>query len=832
MTTRSPTEQEDEHLHRFAASLEASGVDAAPSEVPARIGKYEIIREIGRGGMAVVYEGFDTDLCRPVAIKLLKAPDDPRLAQEAALSARLRHPHIVTIFESGAGFIAMELVGSGATLASTGPGLSREDRLSGLEQVAEAVAFAHAHGVVHLDLKPANVLVDEQGRLMLTDFGLARKRNVDDALNAPAGAGTLQVMSPEQIRNEDALLGPATDVWALGVMLYEIMTGTLPFARPHGDAVRAAILREQPARVRGPAGAIVARALDKNPARRYADAGAFLEDLRRLRSGAPLPWLPVGRLALGLRWARRLWRPWIVAGATATIGAVLPIVWMAREREDRRLDETMREQAQLSLQGALALGRAGDRKGMMAYLGPLETAAQRAVRRRPELPEANYLRGKMYRILLDEGAAQRFQSRALRRDPGYAPALYERAVLLFLAGMRARSSMGDLTSPADAVDTTEAARTGRAFLDAMKAWSAGGSETRRSFVWPGPGAADLVRGLLAFHEGDGGRARRAIEAALKADPLLDEGWEALTLVLFDDLTRHADPADPRWDEVDEVLTRNVIRAPGYLLHRIARAELRRQRAELLAEVQPEADWLAAFARAEQDFGAVVEADPGNPDAWCRRGTVRLSRLRRLLEVGRDGRATCREALADFDKAVTLASGFARARLGRGSARLFCGQAFADDLDGVATRGFLEGAEQDLSLASRRHPTFGPVYKWRGRTRALLATLAAREGGPGRDAKTLEDAFNSAEQDLSRALATMPADHETWLFRSDLWRYWAMDLSERGLDPNRALDQAQRSLDRAAEQAVRSRAGVIEAARRRLADATRRAGSPSRSPQAR
>jgi tetratricopeptide (TPR) repeat protein/predicted Ser/Thr protein kinase len=159
-----------------------------------RIGKYEIVREVGRGGMGVVYEAFDPDLKRTVALKVLKQADADRLRREAAAAAGLRHPHIVTIHEVGPHYIAMEFL-RGRTLAA----LPRSRWPAALETVARAVAHAHAEGVVHRDLKPENVIVEEGGRVVLTDFGLAAEKS----------GGTPGFMPPEGVS------GPAADVWAL-----------------------------------------------------------------------------------------------------------------------------------------------------------------------------------------------------------------------------------------------------------------------------------------------------------------------------------------------------------------------------------------------------------------------------------------------------------------------------------------------------------------------------------------------------------------------------------------------------------------------------------------
>jgi len=280
------------------------------SESLATFGKYDLLREVGRGGMGVVYEARDRELGRIVALKLMlgrrdrpAAPqDEDRFVREARVVAALpRHPSIVGVFEAGTvddrRFIAMELVrGEPFSAWRARADLRRQAEV--LRDVALAVHHAHAHGVIHRDLKPDNILVDAEGKPHVTDFGLAKAVGQDTQVSLTAEGmvvGTPAYMSPEQAQGLRSLDG-RTDVWALGVLLYEALTGRQPFVG--GTAVEILVKASKnavpsPSRiVRGglkdcdPAvERICLKALEKRADDRYASASDFAADLTRWLSG-------------------------------------------------------------------------------------------------------------------------------------------------------------------------------------------------------------------------------------------------------------------------------------------------------------------------------------------------------------------------------------------------------------------------------------------------------------------------------------------------------------------------------------------------------------------
>jgi len=270
------------------------------ADLPSTIGRYEIVSRLGQGGMGSLYLARDPKIGRLVAIKLVRQEfDSPearqRFAREAQAAGTLRHPNIVTIFDvdehGGLPFIAMEYV-EGETVSEIVRRKGRyplATKLRWMEELCAGLAYAHRQGVVHRDVKPSNLMVDGEGSLKILDFGLAR-REASKFTQSQAIIGTPNYMSPEQIRAEG--IGPPSDIFAVGAVLYEIVTGVEAFPGTVHQAMHR-ILFDEPRPIRAlvpdvdPAlEAILARALDKDPSRRYDDLGAMRGELAQVREHA------------------------------------------------------------------------------------------------------------------------------------------------------------------------------------------------------------------------------------------------------------------------------------------------------------------------------------------------------------------------------------------------------------------------------------------------------------------------------------------------------------------------------------------------------------------
>ena len=285
------------------------------------LGRYQLLRVLGRGAMGVVYEGLDTRLARTVAIKTVQrsfladeataADYAARFEREAQAAARLHHPHIVALFDFGeqddVSYIVMEYIRGHELAQAFRDGerftLPQVQRL--MAELLDALGAAHEHGIVHRDVKPANVLIDDQGRVKLADFGVARVVDSTQDRTMPGTmVGTPSAMAPEQILGLS--VGSRTDIFSAGLICYQLLTGQRPFAGSGPFGVQRAIVHDEPqppsainAELPAAVDAVVARALAKKPEHRYETAAAFSAALSAaLTPAATAALVPAATVAL------------------------------------------------------------------------------------------------------------------------------------------------------------------------------------------------------------------------------------------------------------------------------------------------------------------------------------------------------------------------------------------------------------------------------------------------------------------------------------------------------------------------------------------------------
>jgi serine/threonine-protein kinase len=347
-----------------------------PAAVPFQtVGRYEIRGELGRGGWGIVYHAYDTELKRPIALKMLSAgvgasvDELIRFRGEAELVARLQHPNIVQIYEigqhdEGQPFLALEYV-DGGSLDRRTKGQPQPARTAAetVEVLARAIHAAHQQGVIHRDLKPANVLLQRRSDVLpapaafrlsdfvpkLCDFGLAKRVEGSSSLTRTGDVlGTPSYMAPEQAAGSKDV-GPPVDVYALGAILYEMLTGRPPFAGESVWDTLQQVLHDDPAppsrlvpRLHRDLSTICLKCLHKSPARRYASAEALADDLRRWLDGDPIQARPVGR-------GERFWRsvrrhPLVTVLAVSTSVTAVALVYGLFAAHERAHQKAVNDQ--------------------------------------------------------------------------------------------------------------------------------------------------------------------------------------------------------------------------------------------------------------------------------------------------------------------------------------------------------------------------------------------------------------------------------------------------------------------------------------------------------
>jgi len=831
------------------ASAAAATQPAAtrPAVSAGRFGKYELIEELGRGGMGVVYRAFDHELGREVALKtaLIGSGHDrqsvERLLREARTAAALSHPAIVPIHDvgeiEGVPYFAMAFV-SGRTLERAlraEPAPPVRDRVRWIAEVARAVAHAHAARVVHRDLKPANVLVDDHGGIHVMDFGLAKRLDEGAPLTVTGQMlGTPQYMPPEQIEGERDRIGPPSDVYALGAMLYEALTGRPPFlGATMGETLMKALAQEPvpprqlDAGIHADLETLCLRALEKDPARRFPEAGGLADELDRwLRGEAiqaqPARWATVvGRHLSRHRWRFALAATLLFAGVwggwTAWGGSGL----RAQIRTDlrRKSGEILGTFLDLRRQGLPMATLERD------LLPRLQRAVDHAQRVEPGRAEPAYLLGRVRRALMDWDQALLQQEQALAAEPGFAPARYERAILLArkLTGRRAallqramREAGANLaraaeplrasTAPAMALPTTDVleaadpeARSLRArLLEDLQALERGAAKD------PGPSAAlDPARLDPARHDparldparlacvrgytlacGSGGHdaraaARRVLREAHEADPSLEEaieGWAAV------------EEAERDWPAALAVYDRGIAADAGYHPFFHGRGTVHFQMGAARAALGE--DPVPSFAAAERDYACAIALAPGLRDSGIQTIKLRSHWADWLESRGRDAEEMHARAATEADRVLAGAPDDPEARTERGLSRMkwaLCRRNHGGD-----AKPLLADAEADLARALELNPADGQTWAVLAAVRGNRANLRSRRGeDPDPD-------YRLALEAAKEALARNPNLGQGWSILGQIRSSWAAATARRSGDCESLYGDAADDLARAAD----------------------------------
>jgi tetratricopeptide (TPR) repeat protein/predicted Ser/Thr protein kinase len=627
--------------------------------------RYEIVRELGRGGMGIVHEAIDHQLGRRCAVKTFAvgvgATDElrQRLAREAQAAARLRHPHIAAVYDATADHISMQLI-DGVPIDA----VHRDERRLLVELVrdaAHALQHAHEQGVVHRDVKPSNLLVEGR-HVYVVDFGLAKEIAADRSQSLPGGlVGTPAFMAPEQARGNSALIDARSDVYGLGATLFACLRGAPPFAAADLPALLQQVIDRDAPRlgVDRDLDLVVQKCLAKEPAQRYQSAGELAADLERWLRQEPVQ---ARRPSLGYRLQKRLqrqrslWRAAAVAAfAAAAVVALVLVPPMLRESAARAAASEaveLADQAATVVRDAEVFYRLGDNASAQQLLDQ-GIDRTRAFLARHEVPRARYLLSRLLRARGQPDAALAEAERALAAEPDLVDARFERGLLL------ATRPQLDEAARAMAIDDLTVATGERSVLTAIDRL--------------------LGRGELLRLRGDDAAAMAILRELLDYDPTHVQARVALAraaLALGEtDLARYYSAS--AYDFAHGF-------GPVYLAQ----------------EQQALPTTMLGLDGALLDYTAALRDTPRNALAMAHRGLVQL---RRALRLEADGDlvgalAALEAAIDDHGAVLTMQDDVAGARNNRAVCRLVAERLRARSGDTAGAVAERQQAEADLRRA--------------------------------------------------------------------------------------------------------------------------------------
>ncbi len=782
-------------------------------QVPEDLPRYEMRKLVGQGATAMVYEAWDRELKRPVALKMLRESAAmsetarARFRREAQVAAGLSHPNIVAVHDAGERqgqlYLVMELVeGRPFDVVARDPTVPLKSKIVMMEQVARGVAAAHAGGIVHRDLKPANILVTSSGIAKVSDFGLAHLvESTTELTKTGATLGTPLYMSPEQVEGKSDIT-PRTDVYALGAMLYELLGGRPPHIGETTMQIYGKIVREDPTPLRRlnphvhpDLDTIAMKAIEKNPELRYSLAQDLAEDLRRHLEGEPV----LARPVLGVvRWARRLLhRPAVpVAFAASALALFLAVggtvAFVVRKRE--RIQNTLAQAASHEVEGRAAeaktlyeaaLAEDGSLEQARLGLGRVNAVIEiarrvREVRQqaeksalslletaRPEIEAASRAlydaRTTMESLEKHLETARRLVEEAVGRAPQLAPAHYLLGRLQEIAGQEIGAEVNTRKAIEIDPDFSQARyQLGRLLLARASKLQLSADPREREAQKP------AIEKLAT-------EAAREIERALTGG----HGFEdPLHRAVAQGLLARAAGDDAK---AQQIVTAGLQKFPTsegreefhWLSGLLSKGDEQLRCFTRALEIRPK--WpLVLLARAGgriaqgdvdgaiADCTEILRLHPGHAQALLNRG-IALSRKGRLPD-----------ALQDFDAAVASKPGDGMTHYNRGVARFS-----AKDLD---------GALADFEASLRANPSFAPAFNNRGSVRLrkgdVDAALADFDAALRIDPK-FADALNNRGSARQRK-----GDHDAAL--SDFTEAVALDPRSAEARFNRALVLLRRS----------------------------------------
>lgn len=728
---------------------------------PSCIGKYSIRGKLGQGGMGVVYRAYDPDLKREVALKTILQDSDPviikRFQREAETMSKLSHPHIVKVYEvgnvKGCPYFTMEFI-EGKTLAEW----SKEEKipvarvLELVKKVARAIQYAHSHGILHRDIKPSNILLDSTGEPKVMDFGLALDVARETRFSNTGGVlGTPAYMPPEQALGKKRELDVRSDVYSLGAVLYELLTG-IPAFHGSGPQILKHVVENDPLppsriapRVPRKLDNICLKAMAKEKERRYQTAEELAQDLERFREKAPVAAVGLGTRYRLQRWGRKNRLILGMAGGLVSVAVVVLLAVMGRWRYLDREHAKILEHEQQAKNKAEELKTSSKSKVSKETPSPLEDAvgSQSQVGRRNFMAAViNYNHGNFLDSQGDPDGAIAAYTKAIALDPELGEAYYNRGMLRRQKGLE-QDAIADFTKAIEVKPGLEQSYYNRAEMrynrneldvaisDYNKAIELAPNLTRnyvgRGNTWHKKGEteraiADYTRAIAInpshadayFNRGQmldmlknyaGAAADYTKAIMLKPDDSIIYARRAMSRYLTGDI-------EGAGRDVDKAVELNPNLAEAYFV----RGALLYAKGDVDGAIQAENQTIALdpkhtqayysrgalyafkedWARAIADCNKTIAQSPTHVEAYSNRGYARM------MQGDADG------AIADCTNAIALRPDYVEAYTNRAGAR-----ALKKDLDGA-----IKDCNKALALA----PNHAEAYRHRSVARAAQGDL--------------------------------------------------------------------------------------------------------------
>jgi len=768
--------------------------------------RYRLERQLGAGGMGTVFLAFDPSLGRRVALKFLHRNDPQqteRFLREARSQARVEHPNICKVHEvgevDGRPYIAMQYI-EGSSLSELRETLSIEEGVRLVSEVARAVQAAHRSGLIHRDLKPANILVavDEAGRRepYVVDFGLAQDQSEESLTRTGMISGTPAYLSPEQAQGHP--LDRRTDVYSLGIVLYEMLAGAPPFTGLHPAGTLVRVIQEDPPRLRKTAPAvspdletIVMKCIEKAPDRRYDSARALADDLDRWLDGEPIQARPAGlayRLGKKLRKNKGLA---IVATAAAVAllvlaGGLMRIRMQARERSElaQRFNQRV-SGVEAGLRYAAVLPRHDMTESKRRLRRELQQIENEMKRLGP-LAEGpgSYALGHGYLALHQVEAARQSLERAWQageHGPEVAAALGRTYGFLY------EKALVDTTQPNSRQATREDAE--RSYRRPALSYLKEASRDTQSDPY--------LAGLLAVYEGRYdeavARAREAYRqipwfyeaAQLEADVYRLQGDEA-----FDQGRR--EEALLFYDRSGELYRRLLATVPSDAFLYASDCDRQSRRVRVVRALGAAGD-LAAVEGAEEEAlatcGRALEVDPELADALAIQAAIYWERADGQKKLGIDPRPALTRAIRLSERAIALAPRDAQAHKNLAVALRLQGSWEMEH--GGDPRPSLDGAVAAARKAVELQPELATNHNTLGLSWLVAAGDRQRRGGDP------EPALRASIASYERALAVNPRFQSSLINLGNAWNVMVEAQAARGADPSEATGKAVAAFERAA-----------------------------------